>query len=173
LQSTFGINILKAGGYVLIIWGVGTLTDLIVGGWLVDYLIQRGYDANRVRKTVLIAGLVLGFAVIGAAYTKDINVAVFWITVSVAGISFHAPVGWSIPALISPANSTGQVGGIMNFLNNVAGFFAPTITGIIVARTGSFNIALITAAVILIVGIFSYVVVLGRIDKVPEPAVAR
>jgi dipeptide/tripeptide permease len=61
----------------------------------------------------------------------------------------------------------------MNFLNNVAGFFAPTITGIIVARTGSFNIALITAAVILIVGIFSYVVVLGRIDKVPEPAVAR
>jgi sugar phosphate permease len=172
LQSTFGINILKAGGYVLIIWGVGTLTDLIVGGWLVDYLIQRGYDANRVRKTVLIAGLVLGFAVIGAAYTKDINVAVFWITLSVAGISFHAPVGWSIPALIAPANSTGQVGGIMNFLNNVAGFFAPTITGIIVAQTGSFNIALITAAVILIVGIFSYVVVLGRIDKVPEPALA-
>jgi sugar phosphate permease len=172
LQSTFGINILKAGGYVLIIWGVGTLTDLIVGGWLVDYLIKRGYDANRVRKTVLIAGLVLGFAVIGAAYTKDINVAVFWITVSVAGISFHAPVGWSIPALIAPANSTGQVGGIMNFLNNVAGFFAPTITGIIVAQTGSFNVALITAAVILIVGIFSYVVVLGRIDKIPEPALA-
>ena len=170
LQSTFQINILKAGGYVLLIWGVGTLTDLIVGGWLVDYLIKRGMDANRVRKTVLIAGLVLGFAVIGAAYTKDINVAVFWITVAVAGISFHAPVGWSIPALIAPSNSTGQVGGIMNFLNNVAGFFAPTITGIIVARTASFNAALITAAVILIVGIFSYVVVLGRIEKIPEPA---
>lgn len=170
LQSTFQINILKAGGYVLLIWGVGTLTDLIVGGWLVDYLIKRGMDANRVRKTVLIAGLVLGFAVIGAAYTKDINVAVFWITVAVAGISFHAPVGWSIPALIAPTNSTGQVGGIMNFLNNVAGFFAPTITGIIVARTASFNAALITAAVILIVGIFSYVVVLGRIEKIPDPA---
>jgi len=93
LQSTFQINILKVGGYVFLIWGVGTLTDLIVGGWLVDYLIKRGYDANRVRKTILIAGLVLGFAVIGAAYTKDINVAVFWITIAVAGISFHAPVG--------------------------------------------------------------------------------
>jgi sugar phosphate permease len=173
LQSTFQINILKAGGYVLLIWGVGTLTDLIVGGWLVDYLIKRGMDANRVRKTVLIAGLVLGFAVIGAAYTKDINVAVFWITVAVAGISFHAPVGWSIPALIAPNNSTGQVGGIMNFLNNVAGFFAPTITGIIVARTASFNAALITAALILIVGIFSYVVVLGRIEKIPEPVASR
>ncbi len=172
LQSTFGVNILQAGGYVFLIWGVGTLTDLIVGGWLVDYLIKRGADANRVRKTVLIAGLVMGFAVIGAAYTKDINVAVAWITIAVAGISFHAPVGWSIPGLIAPTNSTGQVGGIMNFLNNLAGFFAPTITGIIVARTGSFNIALITAGLILVVGIFSYVVILGRIDKIPDPAVA-
>jgi sugar phosphate permease len=169
LQTTFGVNILKAGGYVFLIWGVGTLTDLLVGGWLVDYLIKRGHDANRVRKTVLIAGLIMGFAVIGAAYTKDINVAAFWITIAVAGISFHAPVGWSIPALIAPANSTGQVGGIMNFLNNVAGFFAPTITGIIVARTGSFNNALIAAGAILIVGIVSYVVVLGRIEKIPEP----
>jgi MFS transporter, ACS family, D-galactonate transporter len=170
LQSTFGVNILKAGGYVFLIWGVGTLTDLIVGGWLVDYLIKRGADPNRVRKTVLIVGLIMGFAVIGAAYTKDINVAVTWITIAVAGISFHAPVGWSIPALIAPRNSTGQVGGIMNFLNNVAGFFAPTITGIIVAQTGSFNNALITAAVVLVVGIFSYTFVLGRIDKIPEPA---
>lgn len=170
LQSTFQINILKAGGYVFLIWGVGTLTDLIVGGWLVDYLIKRGMDANRVRKTILILGLVMGFAVIGAAYTKDLNVAVAWITIAVAGISFHAPVGWSIPALIAPNNSTGQVGGIMNFLNNVAGFFAPTITGFIVGATGSFNAALITAAIILLVGIVSYTFVLGRIDKIPEPA---
>jgi nitrate/nitrite transporter NarK len=127
-------------------------------------------DENRVRKTILILGLVMGFAVIGAAYTKDLNVAVAWITIAVAGISFHAPVGWSIPALIAPNNSTGQVGGIMNFLNNVAGFFAPTITGFIVATTGSFNTALITAAIILLVGIVSYTFVLGRIDKIPEPA---
>jgi nitrate/nitrite transporter NarK len=79
-------------------------------------------------------------------------------------------VGWSIPALIAPTNSTGQVGGIMNFLNNLAGFFAPTITGIIVARTGSFNTALVTAGVILIVGIVSYTFVLGRIEKIPDPA---
>jgi sugar phosphate permease len=170
LQSTFGVNILKAGGYAFIAWIVGTITDLFVGGWLVDYLIGRGLDANRVRKTVLIVGLVMGFAVVGAAYTKDINIAVMWITIAIAGVSFHAPVGWSIPALIAPTNSTGQVGGIMNFLNNLAGFFAPTITGIIVARTGSFSSALITAGVILIVGIASYVFVLGRIEKIPDPA---
>ena len=170
LQSTFGVNILKAGGYVLLIWGVGTVADLIVGGYLVDYFIKRGADPNRVRKTALVAGLVLGFAIVGAAYTKDINVAVFWITIAVAGISFHAPVGWSLPALIAPRNSTGQVGAIMNCLNNVANFFAPVVTGYIVGTTGSFYAALVTAGVILIIGIFSYTVILGHIDKTPEPA---
>jgi nitrate/nitrite transporter NarK len=170
LTSTFHINILKAGGYALGIWGIGTLTDLIVGGWLVDYLIKRGLDANRVRKTVLILGLVMGFAVIGAAFTNDINVAATWIAISVAGIAFHAPVGWSIPGLIAPRNSTGRIGGIMNLFNNLAGFAAPIATGFIVQQTGSFSTALITAAVILIVGIASYVFVLGKIEKIPEPA---
>ena len=173
LQSTFGINILKASVYVLIAWGTGTVADLVVGGWLVDHLIKRGADPNRVRKTALVAGLILGFAIVGAAFTKDITVAVIWITIAVAGISFHAPVGWSLPGLIAPTNSTGQVGAIMNCLNNVANFFAPVVTGIIVQRTGSFYSALVTAGVILIVGIFSYTVILGHIDKVPDPAGSR
>lgn len=173
LQSTFGVNILKAGVYVLIAWGVGTVADLVVGGWLVDHLIKRGADPNRVRKTALVAGLILGFAIVGAAFTKDINIAVMWITIAVAGISFHAPVGWSLPGLIAPTNSTGQVGAIMNCLNNVSNFFAPVVTGIIVQRTGSFYSALVTAGVILIVGIFSYTVILGNIDKVRDPVGAR
>jgi len=123
-----------------------------------------------VRKTVLIVGLIIGFAVIGAAYTKDIHVALFWITLATAGIAFHAPVAWSIPGLIAPRNSTGKVGGIMNLFGNLSGFFAPTITGLIVASTGSFNAALITAALILVVGIAAYVWLLGRIEQIPEPA---
>ncbi|GAC1576128.1 MAG: MFS transporter [Candidatus Elarobacter sp.] len=173
LQSTFQVNILKAGVYVLIAWGVGTVADLVVGGWLVDSLIKRGADPNRVRKVTLVSGLVLGFAIVGAAFTKDINVALVWITIAVAGISFHAPVGWSLPGLIAPNNSTGQVGAIMNCLNNVANFFAPVVTGYIVQRTGSFSTALITAGVILLVGIVSYTVILGPIENVPEPAAAQ
>jgi len=170
LTTTFHVNILKAAGYAFIIWIVGTISDMVVGGWLVDALIKRGYDANRVRKTLLIAGLVLGFAVIGAVYTTNINVAVFWLAVSAAGISFHAPVAWSIPGLIAPRNSTGTVGGIMNLFGNLGTFFAPAVTGIIVASTGSFSAALLTAGAILIVGIASYIWLLGKIEPIPEPA---
>jgi cyanate permease len=169
LTSTFEINIISAGGYALLIWGVATISDLAIGGWLVDYLIKRGADANRVRKTLLIAGLVIGFAVIGAAYTHDVHIAVLWMTIAAAGIAFHAPVAWSIPGLIAPRHSTGQIGGIMNLFGNLTSFAAPVVTGIIVARTHSFSAAIVTAALILLVGIAAYVFVLGRIEKIAEP----
>jgi sugar phosphate permease len=169
LTSVFHLNIVSAGGYALLIWGVATLSDLLVGGVLVDALIKRGADANRVRKTLLVAGLVIGFAVIGAAFTTDVRVAVLWMTIAAAGIAFHAPVAWSIPGLIAPRNSTGQVGGMMNLCGNLTSFAAPVVTGIIVARTGSFFAAIVTAAAILLVGVAAYVFVLGRIEKIAEP----
>jgi len=173
LTTTFHVNILNAGFDALLVWGVATISDLIVGGWLVDYLIQRGLDPNRVRKTTLIAGLIIGFAVVGAAYTTDIHIALMWLTIAAAGIAFHAPVAWSMPGLISPRNSTGQVGGIMNLFGNLSSFAAPVATGFIVQRTGSFQIALLTAGVVLVIGIVSYTFLLGRIEPIPEPVVAR
>jgi ACS family D-galactonate transporter-like MFS transporter len=95
---------------------------------------------------------------------------VLWMTIAAAGIAFHAPVAWSIPGLIAPRNSTGQIGGIMNLFGNLASAAAPIATGFIVARTGSFSTAIVTAAVILIVGVLAYVFVLGRIEKIAEPA---
>jgi nitrate/nitrite transporter NarK len=173
LTTTFHVNILSAGFDALLVWGVATVSDLVVGGWLVDYLIQRGLDPNRVRKTTMIVGLIIGFAVIGAAYTTDIHIALMWLTISAAGIAFHAPVAWSMPGLIAPRNSTGQVGGIMNLFGNLSSFAAPVATGYIVTLTGSFAAALLTAGVVLVIGIVSYTFLLGRIEPIPEPAALR
>ena len=57
----------------------------------------------------------------------------------------------------------------MNLFGNLGTFFAPAITGIIVARTGAFTNALLAAGGILIVGILAYVWLLGRIETIPEP----
>lgn len=173
LTSTFHVNILSAGFDALLVWGTATISDLVVGGWLVDFLIQRGLDANRVRKTTMIAGLIIGFAVVGAAYTTDIHIALMWLTIAAAGIAFHAPVAWSMPGLISPRNSTGQVGGIMNLFGNLSSFAAPVVTGLIVQRTGSFQAALVTAGIVLVIGIVSYTFLLGRIEPIREPAIER
>lgn len=172
LQTTFGVNVLESAGYAFVVWGVAAAAELLVGGWLVDFLIRRGRDPDMVRKTVLVGGLVTGLAIVGAAFAKDITAAVAWITIAAAGLSLHSPVAWSIPALIAPRNSNGRVAAIMNCLGSVAAFGAPVLTGTVVARTGSFSAALIVAAMILLGGVIAYTLILGQIKNAPEPAYA-
>ena len=57
----------------------------------------------------------------------------------------------------------------MNFVNNLMGAVAPIVTGYIVVVTNSFSGAFFVAGVALIVGIFAYVFLLGRIEPIPDP----
>jgi ACS family D-galactonate transporter-like MFS transporter len=151
-------------------WLFATFTDLFVGGWLVDALIQSGRDPTRVRQIVLIGGTALGLGIFGAAHAKSTLGALFWISLSLGGLSAAAPVGWSIPALIAPRESVGTVGGIINFCNQVSAIAAPILTGYIVAVTHSFSGAFVAAAVFLLVGIAGYILLLGNMHPVPEPS---
>ncbi len=58
----------------------------------------------------------------------------------------------------------------MNFFNNLMAILAPTVTGLIVGATSSFTNAFLAAAAFLLVGIFSYLFVLGKIEPIAEPA---
>jgi MFS family permease len=64
LETQLHMTVLKSGWYTIIPWIVATITDLLIGGWLVDRLIEHGYKATRVRKTLLVIGMALGLAVI-------------------------------------------------------------------------------------------------------------
>jgi MFS transporter, ACS family, D-galactonate transporter len=171
LETDMHMTVLKSGVYTIIPWIVATLTDLFIGGWLVDRLIAKGFNSTKVRKTLLVLGMVLGLAVAGAAFTKNPHVAIIWISIALGGLAFSAPIGWSIPALISPKGTVGMVGSIMNFVNNIMGILAPIITGFIAGGTGSFGLGFLVAAIVLVVGILSYLFLLGNIDRIDAPKV--
>ena len=170
LVKTYHMDIIKSGAYAMVPWIVAAIADLIVGGWLVDYLIKRGNEPTRVRKTIIVIGMLMGLTIIGAVTTTNPNIAIFWITIALTGLACTAPIGWSIPSLIAPKGSVGSIGGIMNFFNNLMGILAPIVTGYIVADTHSFKNAFLAAAVVLLIGIASYVWVLGKIEPIPDPA---
>jgi len=167
--STSGLGILAAEILAAMPWAVGTVTDLAVGGWLIDSMIARGVDETRVRKTILVAGMVLGLAVIGVTGTSSPVWQAVWLSVSLGGLAAAAPVGWSMPSLIAPKGGVGAVGGIMNFAVNVMGIAAPIATGLIVKYTHSFTGAFAAAAAILVVGALAFVFLLGRIETMPPP----
>ncbi len=169
LVQTYHISVIKSGWYASAPWLVATISDLLVGGWLIDSLIQRGKDPNAVRRGVVVIGMLFGLAVVGATTAHDPTTAVIWISISLAGLAAAAPVFWSIPSLIAPRGSVGTVGGIMNFFGNVMVIAAPIVTGFIAQGTGAFTNAFLTAGAILIVGILSYVLILGRVEPIAEP----
>jgi MFS family permease len=153
-------------------WLVAAAGDLVVGGWLVDALIRKGWNADRVRRVVLIGGTMMGLGILGGAHAHTPGQALFWISFSIGGLSAAAPVGWSIPALIAPGDSVGSVGGIMNMSNQVSGIAAATITGYLVNGKQSFAAAFMVAAVYLVIGICAYIFLLGEIKTIPHPAEA-
>lgn len=169
LVQTMHMSIIKSAGYAAIPWAAATISDILIGGLLVDRLIAAGWDETKVRKAVLVIGMLFGLAVFGATRTTDPHWAIFWISVALAGLAASAPIGWSIPSLIAPKGGTGTIGGLMNFLNNMMGVIAPIVTGILVAATHNFAVAFLVAGLVLLVGIFFYVVVLGRIEPIPSP----
>ncbi|GMA63601.1 MFS transporter [Alicyclobacillus fastidiosus] len=169
LEKQMHMTILKSGWYTAGPWLIATITDLVIGGWLVDHLVKRGHDSTRVRKTILVIGMILGLAVIPAAFTQNPNAAVCWIAVALGGLAFSAPIGWSIPSLIAPRGTVGTVGSVINFFNNLMSIVAPIVTGFVVDWTGSFETAFIIAGIVLVLGILSYVLLLGKIEPIQSP----
>ncbi len=168
LSHTFGMDLRRSFLYTGVPWLFATATDMFVGGWLADWLIRQGYDANRVRQTILIGGTACGLGLLGAAHAHTPTVALLWISLSIGGLAAAAPIGWSIPSLIAPSGSVGAVGGIINFSNQISGIVAPILTGYLIAVTGTFAWAFAVAAGYLLVGILSYIVLLGRIEPIPH-----
>jgi len=164
------VDLLHSVVYTSVPWLFATLTDLVIGGWLVDALIQRGWNAVRIRQTVLIGGTSLGLGILGAASARSAGGALLWISISIGGLSAASPVGWSIPSLIAPKESVGTVGGILNFSNQLAAIAAPIVTGYVVQTTNSYAWAFVAATAILLLSIAAYIFLLGRMEPVPEPA---
>ena len=169
LQTALHMSVLKSGFYTAIPWLVAVVVEFLIPGWLVDHLIKRGRRETVVRKTVLIAGMVIALGIAGAAFTTSVPVALFWITVGTVGITLAYCVSNSLPALIAPEGSVGAVASVMNFVNTMFGLAAPIVTGFLVQATGSFAPAFLVAGVIMAAGIFFYTVVLGPIEQIPAP----
>ena len=173
LSAALHIDLLHSFEYTSVPWLIASAADFVIGGWLVDFLVQRGWNASGVRRVVLIGGMAFGLGILGAAHAHDAAQALLWISISIGGLSAASPVAWSVPSLIARRSDVGKVGGIINFSGQVSGIAASIITGYVVAATHSYAWAYRIAALYLTVGIAGYVFLLGKIElpgRRPTPA---
>jgi ACS family D-galactonate transporter-like MFS transporter len=169
LSAALHIDLMDSFLYTSVPWMVATVGDLLIGGWLVDFLIHRGFNSSLVRRIVLIGGTAFGLGILGAVHSHSAEHALLWISVCIGGLSAAAPVGWSIPSLIARRDDVGKVGGIMNFSNQISGVVAPIATGYLVTAFHSYAWAFCVSAIYLVIGITAYIVLLGKIEQMPAP----
>ncbi|MGB8031534.1 MAG: MFS transporter [Terracidiphilus sp.] len=173
LSSALHIDLLHSFLYTSLPWLLATATDLAFGGFLVDFLVQRGWNQSAVRRTVLIGGTAFGLGILGAAHAHSASQALVWITVSLSGLAAAAPVAWSLPSFIARRPDVGKVGGIINFSGQVSGIAASILTGYLVSASHSYAVAFAVAAAYLAIGITAYLFLLGSIEPPPlEPKAA-
>ncbi|HTC43602.1 MAG TPA: MFS transporter [Steroidobacteraceae bacterium] len=163
--TTLHIDLMHSFLYSSVPWLLATVCELAIGGGLVDLLIKRGVNADRVRRIVLIGGACCGLGILGAARANTAMQALLWISVSISGLSAHSAVGWSVPSLIARRSDVGKVAGIVNFSNQLSGICAPIVTGYILTALHSYAWVFGVSAIYLAIGICGYLLLLGRIEQ--------
>jgi ACS family glucarate transporter-like MFS transporter len=75
-------------------------------------------------------------------------------------------LGWAVVSDTSPKQIAGLSGGLFNTFGNIASITTPIIIGYIIAVTGSFRWALVYVGANALVAVFSYLFIVGKIQRV-------
>jgi ACS family D-galactonate transporter-like MFS transporter len=148
------LSLQAAGAYAAIPYLTFTLGEPI-GGWIADRLVAIGWDEIYSRKVIITASYLTSLLLIPAALVADNTTAVFLL----GGASLMGLSTGNIFALVQRTSRAGEVGfsiGFLNLAGNVPGVVAPIVTGLIVARTGSYLPAFVVAIAVLLAAIPIY-----------------
>jgi MFS family permease len=155
------LTILKAGLYASLPYFVFGISEPI-GGWIADRLIQSGWDETRTRKGIVTVAFCTGLLLIPAARVADAGTAILLV---IGGSLVGLATGNLLVILqcCAPPREVGAWTGVENFVGNIAGILAPIVTGLLIERTGSYFPGFALAAFVLVAGILSYWLIVGKL----------
>jgi len=152
----------KAGGLVYVLFAISSA----LFGKLSDRWIAGGGSPTRVRKTLATVGNT-GMGIFLAASAVAPNAVFLW-TLALAGafMGVSACNIWAMTQTLAGPRMVGRWTGVQNFAGNFAGAVAPTLTGILLDRTGHFYWAFFITAVVVWIGAVSWIFIVGPIREV-------
>ena len=110
----------------------------IAGGWFSSFLIARGWNVNRARKTTMLLCALAVTPIIFAARTTDL-----WTAVALISLAAAAHQGWSsnlytLTSDMFPRQAIGSVVGLGGMAGAIAGIFVSAVVARILEFTGSY-----------------------------------
>jgi ACS family D-galactonate transporter-like MFS transporter len=145
---------------------IAALVGVLFSGVLSDFLLRRGVSLGAARKGPIIVGLLLTTAMLGANYTDSTAMVVLFLSIAFFGNGL-ASITWSLVSALAPKRLLGLTGGMFNFIGNLSSIATPIIIGLLVTEE-SFAPGFVYMTVVTLIGIASYVLLVGRVERVRE-----
>ncbi|KAA0082645.1 MFS transporter [Mycolicibacterium sp. P9-64] len=161
------MNYIKSG-FLASLPFIAALVGVLFSGVLSDFLLRRGFSLGVARKGPIITGLLLTTAMLGANFTDSTTLVIVFLSIAFFGNGL-ASITWSLVSALAPTRLIGLTGGMFNFIGNLSSIATPIIIGLIVTDT-SFAPGFAYMTVVTALGIVSYVLLVGRVERVPDPA---
>jgi ACS family D-galactonate transporter-like MFS transporter len=145
---------------------IAALVGVLFSGVLSDFLLRRGFSLGVARKGPIVTGLLLTTAMIGANFTNSTALVIALLSIAFFGNGL-ASITWSLVSALAPKRLLGLTGGMFNFIGNLSSIATPIVIGFLVTDD-SFAPGFIYMTVVTVIGIASYVLLVGRVERVQE-----
>lgn len=97
------------------------------------------------------------------ALVRDADTSVALLTAACVALGMFSSNVWAITQTLAGPLAAGKWTGIQNAIGNLGGVVSPLLTGWIVSLTGSFLLAFLAAAAVLLLGTVAYLSLIGEV----------
>ena len=158
-----GLNFMKTGWLASVPF-LAAFVGVLMAGFISDNLAKRGYSNELARKTPILIGMLLSVSIVFANYTSSTALAIFFLSLAFFGNGL-ASITWIFISLMAPQKLLGLVGGVFNFIGGLAAVVTPIMIGYLV-KEGDFKPALLYVGIVALMGFFSYVFLVGKVERI-------
>jgi ACS family D-galactonate transporter-like MFS transporter len=168
LEKALNLTLSKAGLGASIPY-LMAMVGMLAGGFLSDSLLKKGKSVTLARKLPVIVGLVLTAMIVTVNFFENQPI----IAIGILSLAFFgnnvANLGWVVFTDVIPRNFIGTMGGFLNLFGNLSGITTPIVFGMILQRTHSFHYAMWYVSIVAVLGILSYIFLVGKIEMIVPP----
>ncbi|MEM6806297.1 MAG: MFS transporter, partial [Bacteroidota bacterium] len=158
-----GMDFLKSG-FLASLPFLAAFCGVLLSGFSSDFFIRKAYSPSAARKVPVIIGLLLSTSIIGANYTEDTSLIIFFMALAFFGNGL-ASITWIFVSSLAPKESIGLIGGVFNFMGGSSAAIVPIIIGYLV-QDGEFEPALLFIGSLALIGVFSYLFLVGKVERI-------
>lgn len=156
------VDMAKLGG---VAFAVVAACTVAAGIWS-DWRIRAGATPTKIRKQVVVSGLLGSTVILPVAVIQDRNASFALLLIACGAFGVYVSNHWAITQTLSGPRAAGRWTSVQNGVGNLSGIVAPWLTGAVVDRTGSFHLAFVTAAAVAFSGAIMWGWVVREVKEV-------